>query len=256
MTRALTRTNFNSSKLIRVLVDLTHVETVETGSPFAEKLAAWVDFSDAITLCATHTSGAQSTQQATPSIASGVLSDELIRVRTSLVQAVTLGYSTIGARTRVELPSPKPGMTIDDAVDYEPYRRYHLAHQREMELSVRPLRATARKVLSIASPTLRQLADLDAAFDGILSERESKLFSTIPSLLQKRFGLLIKEHQLAHGDNQESINPELWIKPGGWLMRFRSELQTVLLAELDARLQPTLGLMEALHNELNKNKHE
>ena len=39
-------------------------------------------------------------------------------------------------------------------------------------------------------------------------------------------------------------------------MRFRSELQTVLLAELDARLQPTLGLMEALHNELNKNKHE
>jgi hypothetical protein len=253
MTRALTRTNFNNSKLIRVLVDLTHVEAVERGSPFADKLAAWVDFSDAITLCAAHTSSTQCTQQGTQSMASGVLSDEFTRVRTSLVQAITMRHSTSGARTRVERPSPKPGMTADHTVDYEPYRRYHLAHQREMELSVRPLRERAREVLRSASPGLRQLADLDTAFDEILSERESKLFSKIPSLLQKRFGLLVREHQQSHGDDHETNNPELWIRPGGWLMRFRTELQTVLLAELDARLQPTLGLMEALHTELNKN---
>ena len=38
------------------------------------------------------------------------------------------------------------------------------------------------------------------------------------------------------------------MKQGAWLSRFCNELQTVLLAELDVRLQPTVGLIEALHN--------
>jgi len=36
---------------------------------------------------------------------------------------------------------------------------------------------------------------------------------------------------------------------GAWLARFCHELEAVLLAELDVRLQPTVGLIEALQNE-------
>ncbi|MFC3109460.1 DUF3348 family protein [Undibacterium arcticum] len=39
----------------------------------------------------------------------------------------------------------------------------------------------------MASPRLKQLADLDATFETILRERESKLLATVPVLLKKRF---------------------------------------------------------------------
>jgi hypothetical protein len=48
---------------------------------------------------------------------------------------------------------------------------------------------------------------------------------------------------------QQTDQPALWLQAGGWLAHFCQELHTVLLAELDLRLQPTLGLVEALQNE-------
>lgn len=87
---------------------------------------------------------------------------------------------------------------------------------------------------------------LDAAFEGILVEREARLLSTIPSLMEKRFNQLRKAHLQTQPTDDA---PDLWMKPGAWMARFCAELQTVLLAELDLRLQPAVGLLEALHNE-------
>ena len=253
MARALTRTNFNSSRLIRVLADLAMVDTAGPGSAFAEKLGLWVGFTDAITLRAAHDSGLQrlsNMPSGQPGVARQAVAEEFTRVRTSLVQAIAHNHSASGARTRMALPSPKAGASYDDAIAYEPYRRYHLAHQRDMELQIRPLRTKVREVLANASPALKQLAELDAAFDGILSERECKLLSTLPPLLEKRFKQLHKAHQLAHVDSQTADAPDLWMKSGGWLARFCGELQAVLIAELDLRLQPTEGLIEALKNNI------
>jgi hypothetical protein len=253
MARALTRTNFNSSRLIRVLADLAMVDTAGSGSAFAEKLGLWVGFTDAITLRAAHDSGLQSLSDmpsGQSSVARQAVAEEFTQVRTSLVQSIVHIHSANGPRTRIALPSPKVGVSYDDAIAYEPYRRYHRAHQRDMELQVRPLRTKVREVLANASPALKQLAELDAAFDGILSERESKLLSTLPSLLEKRFKQLQKAHQLTHVDSQTADAPDLWMKPGGWLARFCGELQAVLVAELDIRLQPVEGLIEALKNNI------
>jgi hypothetical protein len=41
------------------------------------------------------------------------------------------------------------------------------------------------------------------------------------------------------------------MQPGGWLAAFGQELQEALLAELDARLQPVTGLIEAIRNKGN-----
>ena len=40
------------------------------------------------------------------------------------------------------------------------------------------------------------------------------------------------------------------VAPAAWLADFHEELKRVLLAELDLRLQPTVGLIEALRNEV------
>jgi hypothetical protein len=239
MARTLTRTNFNSSRLIRLLADLALMDRAGFGSAFAEKLGLWMGFTDAIILRTAHDMGPQILSDL-PSVQScaarDAIAEEFTRIRTSLKKGITNSHSTNGARTRIALPSPKAGMSFDDAIAYEPYRQYHLAHQRDMELQVRSLRTKVRGVLANTSPALKQLAELDAAFDGILTEHESKLLTTLPSLLEKRFKQLLKAHQMAQVGNQIADTPDLWMKPGGWLERFCGELQAVLLAELDTRL--------------------
>jgi hypothetical protein len=253
MTRALTRTNLHSSKLIRVLNDLALLEAVEPGTAFAEKLGLWLNLNDAITLCAAHNTRT-ARQQTMPPRAAAVgpdaMGDELAKLQAALANSIAHGSSTKGSRTRMALPVPKFGEPLEVGAAYEPYRRYYLAHQRQMDSSVGPLRTQVREVLAKASPALKTLAALDAVFDAILCDHESKLLAKLPSLLAQRFDQLLTAHQQALIETQQADDPAGWMKPGGWLVRFCHELQTVLLAELDVRLQPTVGLVEAFNNEM------
>lgn len=239
MTRALTRTNFHSSRLIRVLSDLAVVDAVAPGTAFAEKLGLWLNLRDAITLHAAlneSAAGQPSAKLGVKSVTDVAIGDEFARVRTTLVNSITQSCP------------PNPG------ADYEPYRHYHAAQQRAMDASVRPLRAKVRAVLAKASPALKTLADLDATFDAMVCERESKLLATVPLLLKRRFEQLRQAHQQMLVDTQQADDPALWMTTGAWAARFCHELQAALLAELDLRLQPTLGLMEALNNEISKHQ--
>jgi hypothetical protein len=73
-------------------------------------------------------------------------------------------------------------------------------------------------------------------------------------LLEQRFEQLLKTHQQKLVETQQADNPAIWMNPGAWLARFCNELQTMLLAELDLRLQPTVGLIEAFNNQITKHK--
>ena len=71
-------------------------------------------------------------------------------------------------------------------------------------------------------------------------------------LLERRFEHLRKTHQLGLDAAQQQDAPVLWRQPGGWLDVFGKEMQEVLLAELEVRLQPVVGLIEAFSNEVKK----
>jgi len=257
MTRALTRTNFHSSQLIRTLADLAVLETAEPATAFAEKLGLWIDFADAIHLTGVHKAGTANGPEAQPALQStaGVsLGEEFARMRIGMENTITRSSAASTARVRSELALPKLEAPLDDVKAYTPFRRYHQAHQRDMESGARSLRAKVREGVAAASPQLQQLAALDAAFDDILGEREARLLSTIPALLEKRFNHLRKAHQQTlMAAQQTDDNPDAWMKPGAWLARFCGELQAVLLAELDLRLQPAVGLLEAFNSE--KSQH-
>jgi len=247
MMRAPTRTNFHSSRLVRVLADLAMVDARAPDGDFAEKLGLWVKFTDAIALSAVHSANLPGTpigDQPTNRVA---LSEIYARTRAGLVRSITQMTLPHEGGTRQQRPSPEAGADREDAVTYEPYRRSYLALQRDIELKVRPLRAHVREVLGQSSPALKKLATLDAALDTILSERESKLLSTIPALLEKRFHHLRQSHQQVLAEAPHADHPAAPMQPAGWLACFGDEMQTVLLAELDVRLHPTLGLIEAFN---------
>jgi hypothetical protein len=63
-----------------------------------------------------------------------------------------------------------------------------------------------------------------------LSPREQALFASVPALLGQHFERLRQT---------EDIHP-------AWMDAFRSDMQGLLLAELDVRFQPVEGLLAAL----------
>ena len=248
MTRVLPRTNFHSSKLIRCLADLDILDTVESGSAFAEKLGLWIHFTDAIALSAVHNDSMASTPKMQPEarsdayVAAGI---EFDRIQAILVNSIMKSCSPNVGKSHITLPTPQLELPMDLATAYPPYRRFYEAHQRDMALSIQPVRVNVREALAKASPRLKKLADLDAALEKILRDRESKLLSRVPVLLKKRFEQLFKAHQQKLVDTQQADDPAGWTQAGGWLARFCNDMQMLLLAEVELRLQPAMGLIEA-----------
>jgi len=261
MTQAVPRTNFSRSKLVGLLAGLSIVDVAESKPDFAERLSHWLDLSDAITLHAVQNAGAASSSAA-PSggqaVAAVAMEEEYARVRTALVNSITTSCSSAIGETRMKLPTPEPDATIETAaayqLAYQPFRRLHLAQQASMEASVRALRSSVRRALARASAPLRQLAALDEALDNTLCVREHQLLATVPMLLERRFEQLLKAHQQPLADTRQADSRAARPPPAEWLSVFCRELQGMLLAELDLRLQPTAGLIEALRNEANEVK--
>ena len=91
-----------------------------------------------------------------------------------------------------------------------------------------------RQTLAATSPKLAQLATLDAALDQMLGGREQRLLNNVPAFLKLRFTELRRQPLTAENN---------------WLATFNTELEQTLLAELDHRLQPVAGMIEAISHE-------
>jgi hypothetical protein len=106
---------------------------------------------------------------------------------------------------------------------------------------------------------MARLAVVDAVMERALSERERNLLAAVPVLLAGHFERLRAAEQatLAAAESAEAAESADAARssaastpaaptPGAWLNVFRKDMQSVLLAELDVRLQPVEGLLAAL----------
>lgn len=228
------------------------MDDADAGDAFAEKLGLWVHFADAIALSAIHgeaAPGPRETLSSTRAGARAAAAAELSRARALLTDSIMKSCSPNPGRSHIKLPAPETALPLELAAAYAPYRRFYAAHQRDMELSIQPLRVNLREALAQASPRHRQLAELDSVLEKVLRERESKLLSKVPVLLGRRFGQLYKDHQQTLADAGQADDPTAWPRAGGWLARFCDEMQKLLLSELELRLQPSMGLAEAINQD-------
>lgn len=247
--------NFSSARLVRLLSDLASVDVEASRQDFAERLGLWLDVFDGITLHAAHQS-IKTVDEEKPSDAllgrTFALEEEFHRVRTALVKAITASSASPASGKQLRNPIPQPEAATKTDAGYAPYHQRYLDQQRHMALRIDALRVHVRQAIAKASPQLGQLATFDAVMEQMLGGREQKLLSTVPVLLERRFGHLRKTHQLGLDLAQQQDDPALWRQPGGWLDVFGKEMQEVLLAELEVRLQPVVGLIEAFSNEVKK----
>ncbi|WP_157900308.1 DUF3348 domain-containing protein [Rhodoferax koreensis] len=245
------RRNFNSSKLVRLLGDASAVDADTSRQDIAERLSAWVGVFDSVTLHAAHQSirAVVSADRAEPPSARALaLQEQVHRVRSVLEKAITTNEVEAGGDRRSRHAAGPVEPTPEEQADFAPQRQRYLDQQRNMDLMIGPLRANLREALAAASPRLRQLAALDAVWEQMLEPHERRLLPTMPGFLERRFQQLRNDH--AQDD------PAAWRRPGGWLDVFDRTLQEVLLAELDARLQPVMGLMEAWNSGASRHSNK
>lgn len=232
------RSDFSSSKLVGLLGEWAPVDVEASGMDFAERLSLWLNAFDAIGLQAAHQS-LHGIRTAAPQPAGGrphrpsAIAEDFRRLRASLAHAIA--------------QEPLRARVAADAA-YAVYHQRHLELQRRMEQMIGPLRDHARQVLATVSPRLRQLAALDAVLEQVIAPREQLLLPTVAALMERRFEQLrlaqpgpeaARQHEDAARDDSD-----------GWLHVFCGEWREALLAELDLRLEPLAGLVEALGNEL------
>jgi hypothetical protein len=213
-----------------------------SGMDFAERLGLWLNAFDAIglqaellSIKAIKTAAPGKPTDARPTRAQAI-DEDFQRVRTALANAIAQDLVLNAA-------------SAGDAA-YSPYRQRHLELQRRMELMIAPLRDHVRQALCRVSPMLRQLAALDAVLEQVLAPRGQMLLPTVAALMERRFEQL----RLAHRQELEAAgqqdDPALWRQSGGWLDVFGKDWRQALSAEMDLRLEPVAGLIEALSNEL------
>lgn len=257
MTRSSPKTHFHSSTLLRQLKQLAVVELVEPGYPVAERLASWMDFNDAMALVAAQKVGAPQRGNTNVVWLESKLTATISVAQRRLAQSISARCAlepSNAADAQHGLPRPPTGVALEIAASYEPYLRFYLALQRDMAANILKLRVTAREALAGASREHQTLAALDAAFAGFMQDHERKCLARVPLLLEQRFTELRQNHLAQLADLKHDDEPSDWMQPGQWLAVFCQEMQCMLLAELELRLQPVLGLLDALNNETPEGK--
>lgn len=200
----------DSSRLLSLLADPdARPQAGAPGGDFAEALARWLGALDAVRL--------REALQAIGPPAAAVPASTPAGGSATLAQALHRLRTTLADRILTALAD------VDVGAGYGPCRRLHMEQQRRMESRIGALRSQVREALAGASPRLRQLARLDATMQQAFGEREQRLLATLPTLLEQRF-----EHL-----------------PDAFVHLWRQ----VLLAELETRLLPVVGMIEAFSRE-------
>ncbi|MEC7815368.1 MAG: DUF3348 family protein [Pseudomonadota bacterium] len=129
-----------------------------------------------------------------------------------------------------------PQSPVVEARDAEPdlnadvlLNRWLLLH-RKVAATANQLRDRVRKALQSAGGDLARLAELDAVFDHTMAAYASQNFGQVTRVVEQQIAGLFNDTAPCHPDPLQSVC---------------TQAQSLLMAELDVRLEPVLGLLEA-----------
>jgi hypothetical protein len=250
MLQASPRTALSGPALIRLLARLADVDVPESRQSLSDRLSQWLGWTDAIALSSA-LSGTPPAVAANARAFGRVEEDECLRVRSLLAKAIANDSVLTTSKRRAPGHAPAHAITVDTPADYAVFRQRYLAQQQSMETAVGNLRGRLRGMLATRTPDMARLAVVDAVMERALAEHERTLLATVPGLLAGHFERLRDASQKAAAIVGDAAHPDtagnaVPAAPDAWQDVFRKDMQSVLLAELEVRLQPVEGLLAAL----------
>ena len=221
--------NAATSRLQRLLDHWTGAEAEAPRQDVAERLGQWLGMHDALRL--------QAAQQL---VVSGEHAPAGVERSVADADALGLECRRLRAALQAAIAAEQADPALGPEAGFPAYHRRYLGHQRRLQASIDSLRGRARQALAEASPELARLALLDGSVQQLFGAREQKLLAQVPLFLKERFERLHR---------QEPDETGAVPLPLAWFDTFRRDVQEALLAELETRLQPVLGMIDALHQD-------
>lgn len=235
----------SGSRLIQLLRQHSAPGVSSSDKNVAEQLGQLVNLSDSITL-ADSLSQLPNTHFESTQPDTTAAKQAFLTARRAMVECIVKSFLSDHGHQPFQLPRNILDQATDASAAFEPYQKFYTLHQSEMDMRCHQLRRRTRQTLAGMSQPLAQLAALDKAMGDALAAQSRKLFSVIPKLLFQRFVHLHNERPTTNAEAQASSATDDNTATTAWLNQFHTEMQALLLAELEVRLQPALGLLEAL----------
>ena len=240
LAREARRLPLTGSTFIRTLAALDDVPAPAAPDAFAQRLAQWLAWTHAFSLSAAL--GDASVRADAPAFGGeGALAAderEFARVKAALTRAIADAPAGGAAQRRVGRPLKEAVIPAEPPVDFATHRQRYAKCQLAMETQIVPLRRRLRSTLADRSASGAKLAELDTVMEQVVGAQERALLATVAGRLEARFDQL-------RGASGDAATPA-----GPWLERFHQEMRGLLLAELDLRLQPCEGLLQACRQSL------
>lgn len=244
LAREARRIPLTGSTFIRTLAALDDVSAPSAPDAFAQRLAQWFDWTHAFSLSAAL--GDASVRADVPMFGGegALAADEREFARVKALLAKTIADAPTGGAPprRVVRPLKDTVAPADMPVDFATYRQRYTKCQLAMETQIVPLRRRLRSTLADRSAKGAKLAELDTVMEQVVGAQERALLAAVAGRLEARFDQL-------RGPSADAA-PGAEPPAGPWLERFRQEMRGLLLAELDLRLQPCEGLLQACRHSL------
>ena len=235
----------NASRLIELLCQMTDTHEPISHKNFSLQLSQLIDLSDSFSLSDTFRGIPRLKPPAQPSSEENIKA-RFISHRSEMVSFIINGFASKDVKKSFCLPELSVEQLKDPSTAFDRYYRFYVLHQNDLDAKIIQSRNFVRKSIENHSLAMKQLVALDIAIAGTISAKTRQTFASVPKLLKQRFLQLLSEHSdnLAATDSSNSSSP-------AWLNDFVFDMRQLLLAELDVRLQPVLGLIEAFDEEIN-----
>lgn len=243
------------SELIRKVQSLMDKELPQNQMRFSEKLTQNMDFNGSLKLSELNgqlrilekrsvgqkdISHKNFEKGAPGELKAASLSAAFNRVQQSLLLNIQQSFDASVEQPRFPLPSVKRN---GKEIELSGYQSFYLAQQSEMSAKIQGLRTYSRETLNAISPNMAKLALIDKTLEETIGLPLRSGFLAVSSVLKKH--TLKLENKWLESDESTSDH-------NNFLHGLHSDLQQLLLAELELRLQPVQGLLDALNHEVKE----
>ncbi|WP_339673734.1 DUF3348 family protein [Dasania marina] len=241
MTKPALHATRNGSRLSHHLAELGFNSQVPSHKNFAERVGQLIGLPGSLALSALPlkpvTNSSNPSSEKTQAIQANFLQQH-----NELIQFIGKCFDNSETRRRFRLPEVDTDSFLDSKSTQVLYQRFYIAMQTELASKAYSLHSLVRDAATDCSPALKQLCTLDKAMQEILSGQLRKAYSQIPAVVAQRYQHWQQQFSAVNSDEQnDAISTAI--------EQFCQELRQLLLTELDARLQTTYGLIEALNQQ-------
>lgn len=249
MIQAVPHLSLNGSRLIRLLSEWTVADNKYSFEGFGARFGQLFALKDSLKLAEMH-GELKSVDFDHRDIDKQDIQEHFLSARKEIVAAISSRFvaQSEQTRARVQFPSLRDNATKEQLSVFEVYQGFYINLQRQIDRDVQHLQSYMRDVAAGYSLRLAQLVEMDTTLAKSLANKSREMFALIPQLLARRFEYLLQNHHQALF-NSDHDDIAQWTAVDGWLDRFRLDTYELLLAELDVRLQPVIGLLEAINEE-------